>query len=123
MYVLHGHAAGLLVHRHPRGRGALVPVSGGDPLAGVGVEPALVADLAEAALAAARGRSRTASPSARPIMYVERLEVVRVSNGDVSVSGSGTTTWPGSQASSRAPISCSDRRTPCPISHEALRTM
>jgi hypothetical protein len=56
-------------------------------------------------------------------MYVERLEVVRVSNGELSVSGSGTSTWPGSHPSICAAISFSDCRTSWPISHEALRTM
>ena len=54
-------------------------------------------------------------------MCVERLEVVRVSYGVVAVSGSGTATRPGSQPSSSAARSCSERRTPCPISHEAER--
>ena len=64
----------------------------GDALAGVGIQAALVAHLAEAALAAALAGRATASRSARPIMWVERLDVVRVSYGDVSVSGSGTST-------------------------------
>ncbi len=55
-------------------------------------------------------------------MYVERLDVVRVSNGEVSVSGSGTSTWPGSHSSSRAAIRRIDWRTSWPISHDALRT-
>ena len=55
-------------------------------------------------------------------MWVERLDVVRVSYGLVSVSGSGTSTWPGSQPSSSAAISRIDSRTPWPISHDALRT-
>ena len=67
-------------------------------------------------------RSATATSSARPIMCVERLEVVRVSNGVMSVSGSGTTTCPGSQSSSCAAISWIERRTPCPISVDAERT-
>ena len=55
-------------------------------------------------------------------MCVERLDVVRVSYGLVSVSGSGSSIWPGSQPSCSAAISRIDAFTPCPISHEALRT-
>ena len=55
-------------------------------------------------------------------MCVERLDVVRVSNGEVSVSGSGSSTWPGSQPRSPAAMSWIERRTPWPISHDADRT-
>ena len=55
-------------------------------------------------------------------MCVDRLDVVRVSNGDVSVSGSGTSTCPGSQPSICAAIRRIDCRTSWPISVEALRT-
>ena len=54
-------------------------------------------------------------------MCVERLDVVRVSYGELSVSGSGTSICPGSQPSICAPISRSARRIPCPISQEAER--
>ena len=67
-------------------------------------------------------RSATATSSARPIMCVERLEVVRVSNGVTAVSGSGITTCPGSQPSSCAAMSWIERFTPWPISVEAERT-
>ena len=50
--VLDADLAGLLVDADARARGALVPVRRGDALPGVGIEAALVADLAEAALAA-----------------------------------------------------------------------
>ena len=89
---------------------------GGDALAGVGVEAALVADLAVAA------SSLTASASARPIMWVDRLDVVRVSNGEVSVSGSGTSICPGSHPSIWAAIRRIDCRTSWPISVDAQRT-
>ena len=54
-------------------------------------------------------------------MWVLRLDVVRVSYGEESVSGGGTSTCPGSQPSSSAPMSCSERRTPWPISQAAER--
>ena len=49
-------------------------------------------------------RSATAASSARPIMCVERLDVVRVSYGTRSVSGSGKRTCSGATPRSRAAV-------------------
>ena len=56
-------------------------------------------------------------------MYVDRDDVVRVSNGTTSVSGSGKRISSGSTSSSSAASRVIARRAPCPISVVAQRSV
>ena len=106
-----------------RGRcGALVPMGRGDPLAGVHVQAALVGDAAVPVVAAAVLESSTAASRARPIMWVDRLEVVRIGCSTGRCRVAGPRLGRRRHRSGRRPGRAITWAEPCPISVVPLST-